>query len=88
MEGAKAVECLFSSLRAVCPRVLAELRDTGGGDVTVATEWALTPRPQLSVSHQLRLSPAWTVGEEEGTPPCRRGHREPPTPPRSAISNL
>ena len=40
MEGAKAVEYLFSSLREVCPRVLVELRDTGGADVTVATEWA------------------------------------------------
>ena len=40
MESAKAVEFLFSSLREVCPRVLVELRDTGGADVTVATEWA------------------------------------------------
>ena len=40
MQGEKAVEYLFSSLREVGPRVLVELRDTGGADVTVATEWA------------------------------------------------
>ena len=40
MQRAQAVEYLFTTLRARCPQVLADLRDTRGGDVTVATEWA------------------------------------------------